>query len=62
MREGRGAECKRREAERQSPSFICGEPALPLPGMNYSPAFWAAVATPRNAGSRSAWGLVLAAR
>ena len=24
MREGRGAECKSVEAERQSPSFICG--------------------------------------
>lgn len=47
---GEGRESARRHTERQSPSFICCGPALPLPGMNYSRAFSAAAAARRNAG------------
>ncbi|XP_011843217.1 PREDICTED: homeobox protein MSX-1 [Mandrillus leucophaeus] len=42
------------EAERQSWSFICCGPALPLPGMNYCPAFSVATAAQRNAGGTNA--------
>lgn len=45
----------------QSPGFICGGPALPLPGMSYSRALSTAAAARRNAGEERP-GSVLAER